>query len=115
MAPKPKHIVGTAGAETLVNSGAKGQALAHQASALTPRLLDLPTAAAYLSISHWTLRELEARGYIPRVVLEMPAEAQRRPRNGKHSVGSGVMRKLLFDKQDLDDYVDRSKVRQHGG
>jgi hypothetical protein len=55
---------------------------------LVPRLLDLDTAAAYLSMSPWTIRDLEAKGILPRVRVPMP--------------GGGELRKLLFDKADLD-------------
>ena len=53
-----------------------------------PRLLDLPTAAGYLSVSPWTVRDLEAAGLMARVRVPLP--------------GGGELRKLLFDRQDLD-------------
>jgi hypothetical protein len=56
--------------------------------ALTPRLLDLDTAAAYLSMSSWTIRDLEAAGVLPRVRVPLP--------DGRE------LRKLLFDRADLD-------------
>jgi hypothetical protein len=56
--------------------------------ALTPRLLDLDAAASYLSMSPWTIRELEAKGVLPRVRVPLPH--------------GGELRKLLFDKADLD-------------
>ncbi len=56
-----------------------------------PRLLDLPSAAAYLGLSTWTLRELP----IPRV---RPIRA-----NGRD------LRKILYDRRDLDDWIERSK------
>jgi hypothetical protein len=55
---------------------------------LTPRLLDLPGAAAYLGLSPWTVRDLEAARALPRVRVPLP--------NG------GELRKLLFDREDLD-------------
>ena len=58
---------------------------------LVPRLLDLDTAAAYLSISPWTIRDLEAKGVLPRVRVPLP--------------DGGELRKLLFDKADLDQLV----------
>jgi hypothetical protein len=53
-----------------------------------PRLLDLPGTAAYLSISEWSVRDLEAAGTLPRVRIPVG------PR--------GELRKLLFDREDLD-------------
>jgi hypothetical protein len=61
------------------------------------RLLDLNTAAAYLGLSPWTLRDLEARGVLPRVRVPLP--------NG------GELRKLLFDRADLDRLIERWKDR----
>jgi excisionase family DNA binding protein len=58
---------------------------------ITPRLLDLPTAAAYLGLSKWTIRDLEAAGTLPRVRVPLP--------NG------GELRRVLFDKADLDRLV----------
>src|SRR5262245_11007923 len=52
------------------------------------RLLDLSAAASYLSCSPWTIRDLEAGGVLPRVRVPLP--------NG------GELRKLLFDREDLD-------------
>jgi hypothetical protein len=77
---KSGHITGTAVAQASWSDGAK--------SAITPRLLNLDTAAAYLSMSPWTVRDLEAAGVLPRVGVTPP--------------GGGELRKLLFDKADLD-------------
>ncbi len=57
-------------------------------SALAPRLLDLPATAAYLGLSGWSVRDLEAAGILRRVRVPLP--------NG------GELRKLLFDREDLD-------------
>jgi hypothetical protein len=68
----------------------------HQAQGpVTPRLLDLKSAATYLSVSPWTVRDLEAKGVLPRVRVPVP--------------GSGELRKLLFDKADLDRLIDAWK------
>lgn len=56
--------------------------------AISPRLLSLAAAAAYLSLSPWTIRDLEAKGVLPRVRVPLPQ--------------GGELRKLLFDKADLD-------------
>src|SRR5260370_41724316 len=59
---------------------------------LCPRLLDLGTTAAYLGVSGWTVRDLEAAGELHR---------------GRVPVGPGrELRKLLFDRQDLDRLVE---------
>jgi hypothetical protein len=60
-----------------------------------PRLLDVDGAAAYLGVSTWTVRDLEAGGHLPRVRLPLPS--------GKD------VRKLLYDRADLDRLVERSK------
>jgi hypothetical protein len=64
------------------------QALIVGQIAISPRLLNLEAAAAYLSMSPWTIRELEAKGVLPRVRVPLPR--------------GGELRKLLFDKADLD-------------
>jgi hypothetical protein len=53
-----------------------------------PRLLNLEDTAAYLSVSQWTVRELEWAGVLSRVRVPLP--------------GGKELRKLLFDKVDLD-------------
>jgi hypothetical protein len=55
---------------------------------IAPRLFNLDAAAAYLSMSPWTIRDLEAAGVLPRVRVPLPR--------------GGELRKLLFDKVDLD-------------
>ena len=62
---------------------------------VTPRLLDLPTAAAYLGVSTWTVRDLEAAGSLSRVRIPLP--------------NAGELRKLLFDRADLDRLIDSWK------
>jgi hypothetical protein len=62
---------------------------------VTPRLLDLEAAATYLSVSPWTVRDLEAKGVLPRVRVPLP--------------DGGELRKLLFDRADLDRLIDAWK------
>ncbi len=63
-----------------------------------PRLLELDASAAYLGVSPWTIRDLEAAGTLCRV--RIPLE------NGVE------LRKLLFDREDLDRLIDMWKDRQ---
>jgi hypothetical protein len=77
-----------------MNGGENRGAKVQQTSAL-PRLLDLEGAAAYFSVSPWTIREWAGKGWLPRVRFLMP---------DGHEV-----RRLLFDIRDLDGIVDRSK------
>ena len=62
---------------------------------VSPRLLDLHSAAAYLGVSEWTVRDLEAAGTVPRVRIPLPH--------------AGELRKLLFDRTDLDRLIDAWK------
>ena len=66
------------------------------AAAPASRLLDLQEAARYLGVSPWTVRDLEASGVIPRVVIPLP--------NGRQ------LRKLLFDRADLDHLIESWKL-----
>ena len=59
---------------------------------ITPRLLNLRAAANYLGVSPWTIRDLEARGVLKRVTVPLP--------------GGAELRKLLFDKLELDRLID---------
>jgi hypothetical protein len=74
------HTTGTAEAEAYRPESVQ--------AAVTPRLLNLDTAATYLSMSPGTIRDLEAAGVLPRVRVPLPQ--------------GGELRKLLFDKVDLD-------------
>jgi hypothetical protein len=69
-------------------------------SPLVARLLDLVSAAAYLGVSPWSLREWEALGVIRRVRVPLPVTQKRR---------GGELRKLLFDRHDLDRLVEAWK------
>jgi hypothetical protein len=78
---------------TVINSGAEHGA--SDAQSIVPRLLDVQSAADYLSVSVWTIRDLEAAGELPRVRLPLG--------------GRSELRRLLFDRRDLDRLVDRSR------
>lgn len=60
------------------------------------RLLNLEATAHYLSLSRWSVRDLEVAGVLKRVAIPLP--------------GGRELRRLLFDRQDLDDLVARWKV-----
>jgi hypothetical protein len=64
-------------------------------AACVPRLLDVDAAAVYLGVSAWTIRDLDARGVLPRVRVPLP--------NG------GELRRLLFDRVDLDRLIEMWK------
>ena len=59
-------------------------------SAIEPRLFSQQEAAAYLGISYWTIRDLVFRKELSFVKIG---------------------RRILIDRQDLDAYLDRSKIR----
>jgi hypothetical protein len=63
---------------------------------LPARLLELDAAAAYLGMSPWTVRDLEAAGTIKRVRVPVPHRRE--------------LRKLLFDKADLDRLIEAWKT-----
>jgi len=60
-----------------------------------PRLLDLEAVAAYLGVSPWTVRDLEFAGVLRRVRIPLP--------DGRE------LRKLLFDREDLDRLIEAWK------
>ena len=91
------HIMGTPSTESGVNSGlAERIQVVHT---IAPRLLDLEAAALYLGVSTWTLRELANKkdGVLPRVRIPLPK--------------GDDLRKLLFDREDLDRLIEGWKGR----
>jgi hypothetical protein len=52
-------------------------------------------AAQYLGVSIWTIRDLEASGQLSRVRFQLP--------------GGRELRRLLYDRVDLDRLIERSK------
>ncbi len=76
-----------------MTSGLERSPLAQGAS--VPRLLDLQATAQYLGISPWTVRDLEAAGVLKRVCIPLP--------------GGRDLRKLLFDRADLDRLIEAWK------
>lgn len=92
--PRPLrgHRTGTPDVKTLDNSDRGSRYTDRQSVDRRPsrRLLTLREAACYLGISQWTLRELTWKGSLP--VVRMT-------------------RKLHFDLQDLDRFIEASKDR----
>ena len=70
-------------------------AVQQTAAPLVPRLLDLHVSAGYLGLSEWTVRTLEQQGILKRVRVPLP--------------NHGEVRKLLFDKSDLDQLIEAWK------
>jgi hypothetical protein len=77
-------------------SGGHDSAAVQQTVApVSPRLLDLHVSANYLGVSAWTVRTLEQQGILKRVRIPLP--------------NHGEVRKLLFDKSDLDQLIQTWK------
>ncbi len=94
--PHLGHSTGTATHEPRDSRVDQGGALATLAVApVAPRLLDLHAGAAYLCVSQWTLRDLEHSGIVPRVRVPLK--------------NNGELRKLLFDRTELDRLVETWK------
>ncbi len=90
---KDGHVPGIAPVEDGADKGRRWSALA--LTAIAPRLMSLEQAALYLGVSPWTVRDLEHDGVLPRVRIPLP--------------NRGELRKLLFDRQDLDRVIERWK------
>jgi len=97
----PGHIVGTSAAQRTGNTGPNGSALAQQAIAPIgprrpwPRVLDLQESADYLSVSVRVVWGWWHAGILQRV----------RPPD----LNGGELRKVLFDREDLDRLIERWK------
>jgi len=64
----------------------------------TTRLLDLKTAATYLGLSYWTVRDLVLAGKLPSVRIPRPRSSDGR-----------AIRRTLVDRRDLDEFIEKSK------
>lgn len=71
---------------------------------ITPRLLNMRQAAAYLGCSFWTARDYVLQGLIP-VVDMPPLRAREGDRQRK------ALRRVLIDRVDLDAFVESRKRR----
>ena len=74
------------------------------AESITPRLLNLRQAAAYLGCSFWTARDYVLQGLIP-VVDMPPLRAREGDRQRK------TLRRVLIDRVDLDAFIESRKRR----
>lgn len=92
--PADGHSAGTAASGSRMNGGPERGAVALSASAPSPRLVDVAGAAAYLSVSVWTVRDLIAAGQLARVRLE---------------VAGRELRRVLVDRADLDALITEGK------
>ncbi len=90
--PGNGHSAGTASADSTPNGAAQGFVAVDP---LTPRLLNLHSTAAYLAVSEWTVRDLEAGGLLQRIRIPLPNQ--------------GELRKLVFDRMDLDRLIESWK------
>lgn len=102
------HIPGAVASRTRSGRGSASGAmvalaLAPGAPAMAgpwPRLLDLRSTARYLSLSVWSVRELQATGTLRPVRVPMPMTDRRQ---------GDTFRKLLYDRADLDRLIDEWK------
>lgn len=86
---RSRHITGTVMSERRSSKGSRDRTVDRRPNGpLQPRLLDYKTAAAYLSLSYWSIRELVLDGVIPHLKF------------GK---------KVLIDRRDLDDWIESRK------
>jgi len=96
--PQLGHNSGTPTAEQRSQSGEQDRAsVTLTVVPIAPRLLDLTSAASYLGISEFTVRELEQQGILTRVRIPL--------------LGRGELRKLLFDREALDRLIETWKDR----
>ena len=94
--PEPGHSAGTATVKPRIQSGdGDGTVAILTVAPVSPRLLDLHVSAGYLGLSEWTVRTLEQQGILKRVRIPLP--------------NHGEVRKLLFDKSDLDQLIESWK------
>lgn len=77
---------------------------ATSAERITPRLLNMRQAAAYLGCSFWTVRDYVLQGLIP-VVDMPPVRAREGDRQRK------ALRRVLIDRADLDAFIESRKRR----
>ena len=77
---------------------------ATSAESITPRLMNMRQAAAYLGCSYWTARDYVLQGLIP-VVDMPPLRAREGDRQRK------TFRRVLIDRADLNAFIELRKRR----
>lgn len=87
-----------------LNARLTSKALATPPEPITPRLLNMRQAAAYLGCSFWTARDYVLQGLIP--VVDMPPL---RAREGDRQ--RSTLRRVLIDRADLDTFIESRKRR----
>ena len=88
--------MGTANHRSLINKEENEGTQAQEAFApMRPRLLDVHATAIYLGVSQWTVRDILAGGILSRVRVPLPNHRE--------------LRKLLFDRNDLDRLIETWK------
>jgi hypothetical protein len=87
-----------------MNSRLTKRAVATPAESITPRLLNMRQAAAYLGCSFWTVRDYVLQGLI--AVVDMPPL---RAREGDRQ--RQALRRVLIDRADLDTFIESHKRR----
>jgi hypothetical protein len=70
---------------------------------LEPRLLNAHGAARYLGVSYWSIRDWAMSGRLRTVTLPPLQRREGDPRPPK------ALRRLLFDRSDLDRFVDERR------
>ena len=83
-----------------------------ESRAFQPRLVNLQTAARYIGVSYWTMRDYVMDGLIPRVTLPC---CRRRAKGGSvvRRAGDVDARRILVDIADLDALIERNKIRSY--
>jgi hypothetical protein len=69
------------------------------------RLLTVETAARYLGVSGWTVQQYIVDGTLPTVELPRPKTASAFRKGARRPIGD-VLRRVLLDRADLDQFVD---------
>ena len=77
----------------------EGAAAMQQFPSADRRLYNLESAATYLSVKPWTLRHMVYANLLQTVELPSPKSGSGRP-----------LRRLLFDKRELDAFVERARA-----
>ena len=106
--PKSGQSAGTVVPQTRARSGRQKRADDMQSAVPAwPRLLNEAKSASYLSMSVWSFRELwQAHQIDPVKVPRVDSAKMRRREHVKDT-----LRKLLFDRLDLDALVEKWKVQ----